>query len=61
MTHELQNEFALTPALELLLRPGTWRSFTCPERLLGKHGLGAAGEFVCQSLAHLMGEGGGAG
>jgi hypothetical protein len=32
-----------------------------PGRMSGKHGLGAAGEFVRQSLAHLMGEGGGAG
>lgn len=40
MAHELQNELTV-------LKSGTWRSFTCPEGMFGKHVLGAAGEFVC--------------
>jgi len=46
MSHAHQDKLALPPVLKLLSRPGTWRSFTCPEGLMGKHGLGAAGEFI---------------
>src|SRR5450759_4577745 len=46
MSHEHQDEFALALALKLCcLRrstsPATWRSFTWPEGMPGKHGLGA--------------------
>ena len=57
MAHELQNEITLSRALKLVLRPGARRGSTRPEGMFGKHGLGASGEFVCQSLSHLMGEG----
>ena len=51
MSHAGQDEFASARGFEPPL----------PRGMMGKHGLGAAGEFVRQSLAHLMGEGGGAG
>jgi hypothetical protein len=51
MSHAGQDEFASARGFEPPLHK--W--------MPNKHSLGAVGEFVRQSLAHLMGEGGGAG